>query len=144
MTSDWYCRVMGSELGPLSGAQLLEMVRSHQLTQEDSVRKGPTGEWVGAYRVKGLFQEGPGSMIIAAHLPPTDPVPQPLPAAPVREAEWFCISSGSRLGPMTFEALRQLAARKQLQPTDRVWSNMVPKRRDAGDVKGLFPATAAV
>src|SRR5690606_29014300 len=70
MASQWFCRLMGTELGPFTSKQLLEMARQHQITPEDAVRKGPDGTWVEAHRVKGLFEDGSMSTIIMARLPP--------------------------------------------------------------------------
>ena len=56
MATQWFCRLMGSELGPYSASQMVDLVRKSRLTPEDLIRKGPTGEWVPAYRVKGLFE----------------------------------------------------------------------------------------
>jgi hypothetical protein len=61
---------MGSELGPFTSQQLIEMARSHQIMPDDSVKKGADGAWVDANRVKGLFDDPSGSSIIMAHLPP--------------------------------------------------------------------------
>lgn len=55
MANQWFCRVMGEELGPMPPQQLLAMTRSGQLTREDLVRKGADGNWVRAENVKGLF-----------------------------------------------------------------------------------------
>ncbi len=69
MVAEWFCQVMGSEVGPLSQRQLVDMVRQHQVNPEDLVRRNKSG-WVPAFEVKGLFE--------AASKPPTqtDPTPQ--------------------------------------------------------------------
>ena len=70
MANEWYCLLMGTELGPFTSKQLLEMARHHQITPDDSVKKGADGNWVGAHRVKGLFEDSGASTIIMASLPP--------------------------------------------------------------------------
>jgi len=55
MAVEWYCQLMGSELGPLTAAELIQMVRRHQVTPEDLVRRGDS-HWVPAYQVQGLFE----------------------------------------------------------------------------------------
>ena len=154
MPADWYCRVMGSDLGPFTSADQLEMARSHRLSPEDSVRRGTDGSWVSAYRVKGLFEDAAGSVIIKAVLPPEVPKRATHPAAlkgtqqaaspdhahpdsPVERGDWYCISSGSKRGPMSFEQLRHLAALGELQPADRVWCAAVPTKHQAREIKGL-------
>lgn len=64
MVVEWYCQVMGSEVGPLSQRQLVDMVRQHQINPEDLVRRNNSA-WVPAFDVKGLFE--------AAAKPPTPP-----------------------------------------------------------------------
>src|SRR5690606_2441155 len=49
----WYCEVMGTELGPMTHEDLVQMVRSGQLTPEDRVRHAAT-EWYPAPAL-GLF-----------------------------------------------------------------------------------------
>ena len=70
MATRWYCRLMGTEMGPFSSKQLLEMARSHKITPDDAVKKGADGNWVDAHRVKGLFEDLSASTIITASLPP--------------------------------------------------------------------------
>lgn len=155
MPAEWYCRVMGSELGPFTSAELLEMARNHRLSPEDSVRRGTDGSWISAYRVKGLFEDAAGSVIIKAVLPPEAPKrenhagpglkgPQHTTVhkhahsvSPVERGDWYCISSGSKRGPMSFEQLRRLAALGELQPADRVWCAAVPTKHQAREIKGL-------
>ena len=64
MATQWYCRLMGTELGPFTSKQLLEMARTHQLMSDDFVKKEADGMWVAAYRVKGLFDDASASSII--------------------------------------------------------------------------------
>lgn len=141
--AQWFCRLMGEELGPLTSAQLLEMARSHKLSPEDYVRKGADGHWVGAYRVKGLFDEDASasgiSKIMQAAAQAADPPAEPEPA-PVKQhvEDWYCICKGRKLGPMTFEVLQALACEGELQPSDRVWTNLMPKHHTAAEIKGLM------
>ena len=142
--AQWYCRLMGDELGPLTSAQLLEMARGHKITPEDYVRKGADGNWVGAYRVKGLFDEdstASGITKMAAAPPP--PEPEPEPPTKQRVEDWYCICKGRKLGPMTFEVLQALAAEGELGPSDRVWTNLMPKHHTAAEIQGLIVRHAA-
>ena len=66
MATQWYCRLMGTELGPFTSKQLLEMARSHRLMPDDSVKQGAEGMWVAAHRVKRLFDDASASTIIMA------------------------------------------------------------------------------
>jgi hypothetical protein len=55
MANVWFVQVMGVPTGPLSDAQLREMAATRLLTPDDVVRKGVSGDWVTAGRVRGLF-----------------------------------------------------------------------------------------
>jgi hypothetical protein len=148
MHVEWYCRLMGSELGPFSGAQLLDMARKHRVTPEDLVKKGSFGEWVPAYRVKGLFAEADMAPSIPVGLPAAAMQRQnhsgPLEAAdparridPPKRDEWFFISAGQKFGPMPFERLQEQISAGRLHATDRVWSTAAPKWCEARRVRGL-------
>lgn len=146
MASQWYCRLMGTEMGPFSSRQLLDMARSHQLTPNDAVRKGPKGRWVEASRVKGLFEDPGASTIIMASLPPE--VKQALEAqqssathkavsSKPAEVTWHYISDQGKVGPLQFEQLVAHGQQGLLKPKSRVWSSTSPKWCEAREVEGL-------
>jgi len=146
MPVEWYCRLMGAEMGPFTAAQLVEMARSHQLTPEDVVRRGADGEWVAGYRVKGLFDEQAHSRTVTANLPPVaaegpqaagEPARAAEPGAAAAGVQWFYISHGAKYGPVTFATLQQRSRSGQLQATDRVWSSSMPKWSEARRIEGL-------
>lgn len=143
--TQWYCRLMGDELGPFTGAQLHEMALSHRLSPEDYVRKGLDGNWVGAYRVMGLFDpQSSTSGISLMNAASSHVVPQVAQHQHEPVEEWFCISNHEKLGPMPFEALQSLVGAGRLLPTDRVWNTLIPKHRAASEIKSLgFRAAAS-
>ena len=159
MQAQWYCRVMGSELGPFTSSQLLEMARLHRLSPEDFVKRTADGAWTAAYRVKVLFDDAAGSVIIKAVLPPERPKSEQ-PSATVSKRSpatasdalpdtasnrgWYCISSGQKLGPIIFEELQRLASIGRLRPTDRVWSAALPTKHEAREIDGLVFAAEEV
>lgn len=55
MVTEWFCQVMGSEVGPLDQRQLVDMARHHHLNPEDLVRRNDSA-WIPAFEVKGLFE----------------------------------------------------------------------------------------
>lgn len=55
MAGEWFCKIAGSERGPLSPAQLKLLASHGELRREDLVRQGAGGQWIPADRVKGLF-----------------------------------------------------------------------------------------
>ena len=145
MAAQWYCRLMGTELGPFTSQQLLEMARTHRITPDDSVKKGPEGMWVPADHVKGLFDDASASTIIMASLPPevkqaleskqettkeaTAPEPRPI--------NWYYISDQNKVGPLSFDELVARGRAGLVKPESRVWSSRSPKWCEAKDVKGL-------
>lgn len=144
MATQWYCRLMGTEMGPYTSKQLLEMAKSHQITPDDSVRKGADGSWVGAHRVKGLFEDLSASTIIMASLPPD--VKKALDSkqeekenatAESRPVTWHYISDHNKVGPLSFDELVVHGRQGLLQPHCRVWSSTAPKWREAKQIEGL-------
>jgi hypothetical protein len=55
MSSQWYCRILDSELGPIGFSDLAEMVRSGSLGEDDLVRQSTQPDWKKARDVIGLF-----------------------------------------------------------------------------------------
>ena len=145
MAVEWYCRLMGTEMGPFTSSQLIQMARSHQLTPQDVVKKGAEGKWVDAHRVKGLFDVDASSAIIMANLPPelkkeAPPEQNQTNDAPVsqpRPVGWYYISDQIKVGPLSFEELVTHGEQGLLKPTDRVWSTSSPKWCEAKKSKGL-------
>jgi hypothetical protein len=150
MVVEWYCQLMGSELGPFSSVQLVDMARCHRVSPEDLVKRGKAGEWVPAYRVKGLFEAASkptpvkkepmtssGATTAEAMVRPYEEALRRRVDPPVTREEWFCISSGKKLGPMSFENLQEKATNGELKATDRVWSSSAPKWSEAGHIHGL-------
>jgi hypothetical protein len=145
MATEWYCRLMGTELGPFNSKQLLEMARSHQLMPDDSVKKEADGAWVGAHRVKGLFDDPASSTIIMASLPPEvqqalDSKQQPINEAArpePRHIKWYYISDQHKIGPLSFDELVTHGRDGLVKPKSRVWSSKSPKWCEAKDVEGL-------
>jgi hypothetical protein len=53
--------------------------------------------------------------------------------------EWYYTCQGQQKGPVSTADLKQLAAERQLQPTDLVWREGLAKWVPANTAKGLFP-----
>jgi hypothetical protein len=150
MPSQWYCRVMGTEMGPLSSKQLLEMARHHQLTPNDQVRKEADGRWVEASHVRGLFEDPSASTIVMSKLPPEvlaaleashgshPKLPAATPATKTPAVTWHYLSDEGKVGPLSFEQLVVHGREGRLKPKTRVWSSTSPKWCAAGEVEGLL------
>lgn len=57
--SEWHCRVLGQEIGPIPWSDLRELVETRQLGPNDRVRKGESVAWVPAATIDGLFPKRP-------------------------------------------------------------------------------------
>lgn len=166
MKVEWFCQVMGSEVGPLTQFELIEMVRLQKITPEDLVKRNDS-PWVAAFEVKGLFAaaakaaEASKSGILQKKKASPQDVEQPTPSSvePIESTEegstedrsvaepkqshdpngsdWFCIASGEKQGPIGFAELQALMADGRLRRTDRVWRSSSPKFRRASEIKGL-------
>ncbi len=56
MTTEWYYRsATGDEIGPVSSAEMRRQVQSKHILPDTPVRKAPSGDWVTAKHVRGLF-----------------------------------------------------------------------------------------
>lgn len=63
----WYCRILGQELGPIPWDELKELVKTRQLGPNDRVRKGETPLWVPASMIDDLFPSRKQMAAKAAH-----------------------------------------------------------------------------
>lgn len=55
MSQNWFCKVSGKEVGPLSSHQVKVLAAKGKLKPEDLIRQGEEGKWIPARRAKGLF-----------------------------------------------------------------------------------------
>ena len=56
MAGEWYYKLMGEVIGPISSIELKQLARAGDIRPDTHVRKGPDGRWVMAERVKGLLE----------------------------------------------------------------------------------------
>jgi hypothetical protein len=130
-----YVQRQGQQGGPYAREQLQSMAAAGQLGAADLVWEQGTPQWVPAGQL--------GWLTIARHVPPPAPQPPPVPAqaaAPQPAGHAYYYSRhGHRLGPVSSQQLRHLAASGQLQPTDLVWIQDKQEWVPATKIKGLFP-----
>ncbi|MDY0168349.1 MAG: DUF4339 domain-containing protein [Thermoguttaceae bacterium] len=81
MAADWYCRIAGAELGPLSSQQLRALATDGRLRADDEVCQGKGGKWVQANRVKGLLTSSSSEVLVAR---PLDEESEPGAAKPAK------------------------------------------------------------
>jgi hypothetical protein len=76
MSQNWFCKVSGKEVGPLSSHQVKVLAAKGKLKPEDLIRQGEEGKWIPARRAKGLFppnaaaDTGAAKPVAAAHSQP--------------------------------------------------------------------------
>lgn len=73
--SQWYCRILDQELGPLTFSELAELARSETLSESDRVRDADDAEWRPASTVVGFFHTA--RRADAASSPAPDVVEEP-------------------------------------------------------------------
>jgi len=56
MASQWYCQVLGEQMGPLSWSDLVDLVRLGTVGETDLVRREGQTAWEPAEKVIGLFR----------------------------------------------------------------------------------------
>ena len=57
-------------------------------------------------------------------------------------SQWFYAKNNQQHGPVSEEQLKQLAASRQLNPSDLVWTDGMSEWTEARKLKGLFPTQA--
>lgn len=55
MASEWFYQVMGKQVGPVSSVELRNLAQAGTVTTQTPVANAPSGPWVSAGRVNGLF-----------------------------------------------------------------------------------------
>ena len=55
MAQDWFYQIMGTECGPLSSFELKQLAQIGKISPDTLVKKGASGNWVLADKVKGLL-----------------------------------------------------------------------------------------
>ncbi len=86
MASQWFCKVLGQEVGPVSFRAMAEMVRAGTLKKDDPVRREGTSQWTRAREVIGLFRDAAKEPVQAQREAKAEPKPAPAPAK-TKEAE---------------------------------------------------------
>lgn len=106
MGEQWYCKVVGQEIGPVTSEDLVSMLASGQIDAEDPVRPGTSGDW---RPVREVLAAAFRSATAPAASESTD-----------GEASWYCRMLGDEFGPYTFRELKNLATEGQLSPKDEI------------------------
>jgi hypothetical protein len=142
MSTEWYCKIMGEERGPISTAELVTVARRGPLTRNDVVRRGASGTWVRAEVVDGLFEKSV----------PTTGTPKPTVqgrGAPAKRSvshkcarKYWVQLEDRTAGPFTAAQLRYLAVHGKLKPQHLVSDSRLQWVR-AGKIPGLCLQSAS-
>jgi GYF domain 2 len=149
MATEWFCKIMGEEWGPMSQQELVAVARRGRLTRDDNVKRGDQGTWVRAEVVRGLFNSPP----IAATVTSDRLVAAVQRAAPAKRSVvlsidpmryWIKIGQvGTRVaGPFSADRVRQFAEQGVLKPFHLV-SNDRRHWYRAVDARGMVFGGAA-
>ncbi len=57
--------------------------------------------------------------------------------------EWYYSKDNEQVGPITAAELKELALSGQISPSDFIWNEQWPEWKEAGSIKGFFPAPKA-
>jgi hypothetical protein len=139
----WYCQLLGQELGPLSFDDLLKFAEDGELSADDEVKLGAAGKWrkVGSIgRLVAVLPYRESQELRPAQAvdhKPADASPQMTsPVAPVapptpryhpaaEENTWYAWVQGTEYGPMNLLQLSQWLSTGQLGPADMVKQGML-------------------
>lgn len=115
MSENWYCNVVGQEVGPLTRDELSEMLDQGQISVDDRIRSAEHTAW---QRLSRVFPE--------------------MAARPADDRIWFFRSFGDEFGPYTHTELKEFVAQEQLAASDDVREGKTGSWKQARLVTGLF------
>ncbi|RLS56926.1 MAG: DUF4339 domain-containing protein [Planctomycetota bacterium] len=121
---EWYYKILGQEMGPVTSAEVQEQIQQGSLASNDLIRLGTNGEWQPLSRIPHFRAQAAAMQ------------PQP---------EWFCRMLGQELGPMTFDELQSMVNASSLHADDEVRHAAGGSWERADRTRGLkFTRSAAV
>jgi hypothetical protein len=148
MATEWYCRIMSEEWGPMSEQELIAVARRGRLARDDTVKRGNAGTWVRAELVRGLFNSPPAATTatsdrVVAAIQQAAPAKRSVRSV-VPTRYWIKMGpKGTRVaGPFSAKAVRQFAEHGILKPFHLV-SNDRRHWTRAVHVRGLVFGGAA-
>ena len=123
MANEWFCKLAGTEIGPLSPQQLKAMAVKGRLTPEDEIRRGQDGKWSPAAAVAGLFPKADSSAAWAD----TQEIP--------------VVAAGA--APASKPAAKSKPAARAVKPLDLPVAKAAPQP-PAGDIPVAMPVAAPI
>lgn len=137
MSEKWFYRVFGEEFGPVTFSDLRESAANGTLSGDDEVRPEALTMWVPAKAVRELQDLYQDAVESASTVTSTMNA-----AAAVPEAtdDWYyriIDGDGAEIGPLTFDAIIELAKSGRLTSDDEVRFGVDNKWRRAGSMGRL-------
>ena len=86
MATQWFYKLMGDEVGPCSTREFMEKAANGVVRPDSLVRKDVDGQWVSAWRVKGLFDNKSDAAKPTAEVEPPKPEVVAIPCPPPRQS----------------------------------------------------------
>jgi hypothetical protein len=118
MSSEWFCKIMGEECGPMSSQELMAVAHGGRLTRDDLVRKNNKGTWVRAELVKGLFNNVPPAATATSDgvaVGSRAPLPAKRTVRDIPIRQYWVMVGNETAGPFSGAKLRKLAAKGKLK-----------------------------
>ncbi len=114
---EWYCQVLGQELGPMLFEELQQMAKTGALHADDEVRHGDSAPWAKADRVRGLkFPKVSTAGVTPAHDRSSTLVPF---GEAAKKREWFYEIVGQQMGPISFIEMAKAVSSGTLKMEDQ-------------------------
>lgn len=147
LKTQWFCRILNQELGPMSADDLMQLLLDGELAPNDEVKSSTEPEWVPARTVVFLSSSGsnldlldaedeetasvvPASAEAVVEEPveetPAEPTPAAAPVEPAKppilkvrsKQKWFCKLGGMGYGPIEAHKIKMWAEQERVEPTD--------------------------
>ena len=132
---EWYCRLLGQELGPMTFEELQRMAHTGALHNDDDVRHGSSEPWDKAGRTRGLKFTKVATDAAASHDRSATLVPF---GEAAHKREWYYEILGQRMGPISFKVMAQAVANGTLSLEDKARRGQVGAWSLVLDVPGLI------
>ena len=113
---EWYCRVLGQELGPMTFDELQHMAQSGSLHKDDAVRHGAAEPWTPADRTRGLLFPRKSKAFSVTHDRTSTLVPF---GDAAKKREWYYEILGQQMGPISFREMSRAVGNGTLTLEDR-------------------------
>lgn len=149
MASEWICYLDEQEFGPISEADLMELIREGTIPVNSYIRRPTDPQWTTIQEVFGTNilkrQETSPQRALTpsaeSRLFTDSPTLVNLPSSTA--GEWYWHVAGETFGPGNFEMLSELCEQGLISPDDFVRMGLNGEWTKASAVESLFPASTS-